>query len=115
MSERAKRDQGPRERETERVQSKGCNSGLADDFKEGKLTMLFNRKQRLGAVRSAGRTILASFAAAMLTVNAGAQGQGGKDPTAVPMEELMNWQVTSVAKKPQKVADAAAAVFVITQ
>jgi len=31
------------------------------------------------------------------------------------MEDLMNMQVTSVSKRTQKVADAAAAIFVITQ
>lgn len=37
------------------------------------------------------------------------------DPTAVPLESLMNLQVTSVSKKSQQLTDAAAAVFVITQ
>src|SRR6202022_188184 len=37
------------------------------------------------------------------------------DVTTLSMEDLMNMQVTSVSKRTQKVADAAAAVFVITQ
>jgi iron complex outermembrane recepter protein len=37
------------------------------------------------------------------------------DVTALSVEDLMNMQVTSVSKRTQKVADAAAAVFVITQ
>src|SRR5436853_6783998 len=37
------------------------------------------------------------------------------DPTQLSLEDLMNVEVTSVAKRPQRVADAAAAVFVITQ
>lgn len=37
------------------------------------------------------------------------------DVTAMSMEDLMNMQVTSVSKRSQKMADAAAAVFVITQ
>lgn len=37
------------------------------------------------------------------------------DVTAMSMEDLMNMQVTSVSKRSQKLADAAAAVFVITQ
>src|SRR5207247_11133319 len=37
------------------------------------------------------------------------------DVTTMSMEDLMNLQVTSVSKRTQKVADAAAAVFVITQ
>ena len=37
------------------------------------------------------------------------------DATTLSLEDLMNLQVTSVSKRTQKVADAAAAVFVITQ
>jgi iron complex outermembrane receptor protein len=42
-------------------------------------------------------------------------GQGVPDVTSMSVEDLMNMQVTSVSKRSQKVADAAAAVFVITQ
>jgi iron complex outermembrane recepter protein len=42
-------------------------------------------------------------------------GQSAPDVTAMSVEDLMNMQVTSVSKRSQKVADAAAAVFVITQ
>ena len=41
--------------------------------------------------------------------------QGVPDISRMSIEELMNVEVTSVAKRPQRVADAAAAVFVITQ
>ncbi|KPK02042.1 MAG: TonB-dependent receptor [Nitrospira bacterium SG8_35_4] len=37
------------------------------------------------------------------------------DLTSLSLEELMNIEVTSVSKKPQKLSDAAAAIFVITQ
>src|SRR5260221_6281231 len=37
------------------------------------------------------------------------------DVTAMSVEDLMNVQVTSVSKRTQKLADAAAAIFVITQ
>lgn len=37
------------------------------------------------------------------------------DVTTLSVEDLMNMQVTSVSKRSQKIADAAAAVFVITQ
>jgi len=37
------------------------------------------------------------------------------DVTAMSVEDLMNMQVTSVSKRAQKLADAAAAIFVITQ
>ena len=38
-----------------------------------------------------------------------------KDLTELPIEDLMNIEITSVAKKQQKISDAAAAIFVITQ
>jgi iron complex outermembrane receptor protein len=60
--------------------------------------------------------MLASFAAVFLAASSGAQGhQSVPDVTTLSMEDLMNMQVTSVSKRTQKVADAAAAVFVITQ
>jgi len=37
------------------------------------------------------------------------------DLTELSLEELMNIEITSVSKKPEKLADAAAAIFVITQ
>ena len=74
------------------------------------------RKPSLSAGRSAGRTMLAGLAAMVLVANLGAQGQQRvPDVTTLSMEDLMNMQVTSVSKRTQKVADAAAAVFVITQ
>jgi iron complex outermembrane recepter protein len=60
--------------------------------------------------------MLASFATVLLAANSGAQShQSVPDVTTLSMEDLMNMQVTSVSKRTQKVADAAAAVFVITQ
>ena len=60
--------------------------------------------------------MLAGLAAMVLVANLGAQGQQRvPDVTTLSMEDLMNMQVTSVSKRTQKVADAAAAVFVITQ
>jgi len=41
--------------------------------------------------------------------------QAENDLTALSLEDLMAIEITSVAKKPQKVSDAAAAIFVITQ
>ena len=51
------------------------------------------------------------------TANLFADTPRGDEPdvTAMSMEDLMNMQVTSVSKRSQKLADAAAAVFVITQ
>jgi iron complex outermembrane receptor protein len=37
------------------------------------------------------------------------------DVTAISLEDLMNLKVTSVSKRAQKLADAPAAIFVITQ
>src|SRR3954470_18346123 len=37
------------------------------------------------------------------------------DVTAISLEDLMNLRVTSVSKREQKLADAPAAIFVITQ
>src|SRR6202045_637526 len=74
------------------------------------------RKHNRGAARAAGRTMLAGFAAVLLASNSGAQGQQNvPDVTTLSMEDLMNMQVTSVSKRTQRLADAAAAVFVITQ
>src|SRR5437870_87378 len=46
---------------------------------------------------------------------ASAPAQNAIDVTTMSVEDLMNMQVTSVSKRTQKVADAAAAIFVITQ
>ena len=102
-------------REQEQVHSGESYASFADEFFiEGKLKMRLIRKQSLGAARSAGRTMLAGFAAVLLAANSGAQ-QSVPDVTTLSVEDLMNMQVTSVSKRTQKVADAAAAVFVITQ
>ncbi len=69
-----------------------------------------------GGALCAKRILVAAFAAIFITTSAGAQsGQDAPDVTAMSVEDLMNLQVTSVSKRTQKVADAAAAVFVITQ
>src|SRR5438552_10415598 len=53
--------------------------------------------------------------ALVLCAVAGAWAQNLTDVTAMSVEDLMNVQVTSVSKRSQKLADAAAAIFVITQ
>src|SRR5258708_16568851 len=92
-------------------------ASFADEiFIEGTLDMRSIRKHSRGAARSAGRTILASLAAVLLAANSGAQSrQSVPDVTTLSMADLMNLQVTSVSKRTQKGADAAAAGFVITQ
>ena len=64
----------------------------------------------------AKRLLAIAVVAAFVTANAQADsGQDVPDVTAMSVEDLMNMQVTSVSKRAQKVGDAPAAVFVITQ
>src|SRR5882757_9925536 len=94
----------------------GSLASLADQFLEGKLNMLFHRNNKSGPVRSAGRILLAGFLAGVLAGSTVAQtSRSVPDVTAVSLEDLWNMQVTSVSKRSQKVADAPAAIFVITQ
>jgi iron complex outermembrane recepter protein len=94
-------------------------ASFADDCTEGKLNMVSTRKNTSGKVKAAWRVLLAGLTAGLMTMNAAAQStQDVPDPGKVgqmSMEDLMNIKVTSVSKRPQKVADAAAAVFVLTQ
>src|SRR6266481_9646303 len=101
---------------SEIVQRREACARLADDFQEGKLNMLFNRDHKTGPVMRAGRIFLAGFLSVLLAGSTVAQNpRNVPDVTAMSMEDLMNLQVTSVSKRTQKVADAAAAIFVITQ
>ena len=78
--------------------------------------MLFNRDHKTGPVKRAGRIFLAGFLSVLLAGSTVAQNpRNVPDVTAMSMEDLMNLQVTSVSKRTQKVADAAAAIFVLTQ
>jgi iron complex outermembrane receptor protein len=76
-------------------------------------------KNNISWMASAGRILLAGVLAVCPVANASASGPASPqkvlDPTTLSLEDLMNLQVTSVSKRPQKVADSAAAVFVITQ
>jgi iron complex outermembrane receptor protein len=74
------------------------------------------RKNEISWMARAGRMLLAGTLALCPLANASAAGpQSVPDVTSMSLEDLMNMQVTSVSKRTQKVADAAAAVFVITQ
>src|SRR6202521_3971996 len=65
---------------------------------------------------SAGLTTRALLLGALVFFSvASALAQNLPDVTAMSVEDLMNVQVTSVSKRSQKLADAAAAIFVITQ
>src|SRR5882757_1704751 len=101
---------------SEMVQRGESRSRLTDDLQEGKSNMLFHRNHKTGPAMRAGKIVLATFLSALLAGNAIAQNQKTvPDVTAMSMEDLMNMQVTSVSKRSQKVADAPAAIFVITQ
>ena len=81
--------------------------------------MLSTRKHNSGSVTLVGRVLLLGVLTVCQTANVLADGPGGPqnvpDVTTMSLEDLMNLQVTSVSKRSQKVADAAAAIFVITQ
>src|SRR5258708_14375429 len=64
---------------------------------------------------SAGHTARALLVIGLVLFVASALAQNLPDVTAMSVEGLMNVQVTSVSKRTQKLADAAAAIFVITQ
>src|SRR5437762_5361243 len=100
---------------SEMVQRQEARARLADDFQERKLNMLLNRDLKTGPVIKAGRIFLAGFLSVLLAGSAVAQNSRNVDVTAVSLEDLWNMQVTSVSKRTQKVADAAAAIFVLTQ
>jgi iron complex outermembrane receptor protein len=83
---------------------------------KGKLDMSSIHKQTTGFVTSAKRSVLLGSLTIFIAVNVWAQsGQKVPDVTTMSVEDLMNMQVTSVSKHTQKVADAAAAIFVLTQ
>src|SRR5690348_6621694 len=77
--------------------------------------MLPIRTQNNGLPRVGRRIVSLAVVAIFLGSSVSAQNQGVPDISRMSIEELMNVEVTSVAKRPQRVADAAAAVFVITQ
>ncbi len=78
--------------------------------------MLSHSKAKIGLAKRAGRVFLASFLSTLLAGSTVAQNpRTVPDVTAMSMEDLLDMKVTSVSKRTQKVADAAAAVFVLTQ
>ena len=60
------------------------------------------------------RAVLVATLTSLFVIVASAQNNQ-VDVTTMSVEDLMNMQITSVSKRTQKVADAAAAVYVITQ
>ncbi|HXF14936.1 MAG TPA: TonB-dependent receptor [Terriglobales bacterium] len=65
-------------------------------------------------LRGLTRALLVAALTSLFVIVASAQNNQ-VDVTTMSVEDLMNMQVTSVSKRTQKVADAAAAVYVITQ
>src|SRR3954454_18784435 len=65
-------------------------------------------------LRGITRALLVTALTSLFVMIASAQNNQ-VDVTTMSVEDLMNMQVTSVSKQTQKVADAAAAVYVITQ
>ena len=99
-------------------------ANFADRLLEGKLDMSPTNKQKTSPVTSlatclvtsARRIVSLCTLTVFVAVNVCAQGpQNVPDVTTLSVEDLMNMQVTSVSKHRQKLADAAAAVFVLTQ
>jgi iron complex outermembrane receptor protein len=91
-------------------------ANFAYQLLEGKLNMSSIHKQIAGFAISARRMVLLGFLTVFIAVNVGAQDpQKVPDVTTMSVEDLMNMQVTSVSKRTQKLADAAAAIFVLTQ
>src|SRR5579864_4429913 len=89
---------------------------FADQLLEGKLDMFSIRKKTRCFATSAKRIFSLGFLTVFIVVNVCAQStQKVPDVTTMSVEDLMNMQVTSVSKHTQKVADAAAAIFVLTQ
>ncbi len=101
---------------SEMVRRQESHARFTDDRREGKLNMLFNHSPRSRPATGLGRIFLAGVLAVVVAATTVAQtSRGVPDVAAMSMEDLMNMQVTSVSKRTQKVADAAAAIFVITQ
>src|SRR5882672_3943196 len=118
-----------RKKETHRRQQEGGAFGthgnvpgreslvnFAGQLLEGKLHMSSIHRQITGFVTSAKRIVVLGFLTVFIAVNVWAQSaQKVPDVTTMSVEDLMNMQVTSVSKRTQKLADAAAAIFVLTQ
>jgi iron complex outermembrane receptor protein len=98
------------------VENRESYPSFADDFVEGKLKMLSIHRKYLVSWAFPGRILLAGLLAILPVATVSAQAPPNvPDVTTMTMEDLMNMKVTSVSKRTQKVADAAAAIFVITQ
>jgi iron complex outermembrane receptor protein len=89
---------------------------LAVRLPKGEVCTLPGRSQSIDSITPVRRFFLVGFLGVLMAVTVSAQvSQNIPDVTAITLEDLMNLQVTSVSKRTQKLANAAAAIFVITQ
>jgi iron complex outermembrane receptor protein len=98
------------------VENRESYASFAGHFVEGKLKMSSIRRENIVFWFFPGRILVSGLLAILSVATGSAQApQNVPDVTTMSMEDLMNIKVTSVSKRTQKVADAAAAIFVITQ
>jgi len=87
---------------------------LAVSVPEGEVYPLRGPTQSIVSMTPVRRLFILGFLGAFLAGTVPAQtSQNIPDVTAITLEDLMDLQVTSVSKRAQKLADAAAAIFVI--
>ncbi|MEE8311392.1 MAG: TonB-dependent receptor [Candidatus Binatia bacterium] len=73
-----------------------------------------NRRMAYAVVFAMALTAAGSVPLALANAEGGVAGSGGVDLAELSLEELMNIEVYSASKKKQKLTDAAAAVYVLT-
>src|SRR3981189_421344 len=120
MKHRIRRDQGKQGwgwfRPLGEVGREKPRADFAVSVPEGEVYPLRGTTQSIVSMTPVRRLFILGFLGAFLAVTVLAQtSQNIPDVTAITLEDLMDLQVTSVSKRAQKLADAAAAIFVITQ
>jgi len=99
-----------------KLRHKNAGAAMAARFQEGEVSTPVIRNQSITSTMPVRRFFLAGCLGTLLAVTVAAQvPQNIPDVTSITLEDLMNLQVTSVSKRTQKLANAAAAIFVITQ
>jgi outer membrane receptor for Fe3+-dicitrate len=97
---------------------------MLSGFSEGNVSTRMSAIHSRSLGRQIGGLFVLSFAllsgdvfgqSSLPTSQPAAQPGGQRDLSQIPIEDLMNIEVTSVSKKEQKMSQAAAAIFVITQ
>jgi len=99
-----------------KAQRHKSRASLAGRVSEKEVAALPIGKQEIGSIPCARQILLLGILVVLFVAGASAQVPDNfPDVTAISLEDLMNLNVTSVSKRTQKLADAAAAIFVITQ